>query len=150
MRIVESEAPITELDLDRAEQRMGVVLPDDLRDFLLRSNGGIPIPDCYRRGDEYYAVNCFVPLLGPDDGIEEALRVLRSDERSPPNVIPIADDPNGDIFVYSTDPATFGQIMFIQGDYFDDPDEFVVPLAPSLDFFLKSLVSHPDEPLHQS
>jgi hypothetical protein len=59
MRIVESEDPVTELDLDRAERRMAIVLPDDLRDFYLGSNGGIPIPDCFKRGDQYYSVSCF-------------------------------------------------------------------------------------------
>lgn len=137
MEIIESEEPLTEADLDKAEQRMGVVLPDDLREHYLRANGGIPIPDSYEHEGEYFTISCFLPVLGEGDGIVETLRLLRSDERSPAAAIPFADDPNGDLFVYSTGPTTFGEIHFIQSDYVDDPEQFVLRLAPSLKAFFR-------------
>lgn len=145
LKIIESKRSLNVDDLDAVERRAGITLPDDLREFYLLANGGIPIPDSYEKDGEYFTVSFFLPLLGEGQGFEEALRLLRSDERSPVDVIPFADDLNGDLFVYSVSPSTFGQVLFIQGDYFDDPDRFLISLAPSLKSFLSALVKHPED-----
>src|SRR5215472_5355466 len=39
-----SYPPVSEADVQRYEQRLGVTFPDDYRNFLLTTNGGIPTP----------------------------------------------------------------------------------------------------------
>jgi hypothetical protein len=46
----------------------------------------------------------------------------------------------GDHFLYCIRPGHFGEIAFLQGDYFGDESQFVVKLADSLSEFMESLV----------
>lgn len=138
-----SKQSLTIEDIARLEQRLGLVLPGDLRELYLRANGGVPQPDSFEKDDEFYTVQCILPIVGPDDGLEFAYTTLLANEVLPPNLIPFADDPNGDSFVYSIAPDSFGEIRFLQMDYYDDPERFVVKLAPSLKVFLDALVTPP-------
>lgn len=143
MKIIEPEIAVMDPDLDGVEARTGVVLPDDLRAFFLRNNGGIPVPDTYLCGGVLYTVSHFIPIKDNEHGLEQAFRFLWNDERSPENVIPIAMALGGDVFLYSIDEATFGNILIARSDYVDDERGFIVNLAPSLGLFLDGLVPHP-------
>jgi cell wall assembly regulator SMI1 len=144
MQITNTKQRLTPYDIAQLEQRLNLVFPADLREFYLRTNGGIPQPDSFEKEGEFYTIACIRAIVGPKDGLEGSYVTLRANDVLPPNMIPFADDLNGDYFVYSTAPESFGEIRFLQMDYYDDPERFVVKLAPSLQAFLDSLVDPPE------
>ena len=57
----------------------------------------------------------------------------------PRGYIPFASDEGGDLFMYSVEPDSFGNIMFNSHEDYGDDDRFVVFLAPTLREFINSL-----------
>src|SRR5262245_37563407 len=51
-----SYPPVSEVDVRRYEQRLGVTFPADYRNFLLSTNGGIPTPHYLDVPDENHVV----------------------------------------------------------------------------------------------
>jgi hypothetical protein len=62
----------------------------------------------------------------------------------PEGYIPFANDPSGDMFLYSVRPESFGNIMFISHEDYKDPDRYIVFLAPTLEQFINSLTELPE------
>lgn len=143
MEITASDRSLTAEDIAGVERRLGVEFPEDLRKLYLRVNGGIPAPDSFEMDGEFYVVQCILPILDPGDGLEGAYVTLVENELLPPDMIPFADDPSGDYFLYCIAPESRGEIHFLQTEYCDDPERLVVALAPSLTAFLDALVTLP-------
>ncbi|HVV34423.1 MAG TPA: SMI1/KNR4 family protein [Vitreimonas sp.] len=133
---------LSEVDLDAVEQRLGVALPDDLRDIYLQFNGGRPLRNVFRSASEEYDIQQFLAMKYADDnssfeGTYEDL--AKGNQFFPKGMIPFAVDDAGDYFLYSTRPESFGSIWFNQSDYINDPNRFLVRLAESLNAFLSAL-----------
>jgi cell wall assembly regulator SMI1 len=138
--------PLTQADLASVEKRLGVILPADLKDHYLRHNGGRPAPRFFEKNDEWYGVHQFLTMIHGDHntGFEETYRDLALDNPLfPAGVIPFAVDEGGDYFAYSVRPESYGQILFVQSDYFQEPDRYLVFLSPSLANFLDALADEP-------
>ena len=138
-------SPLSELDIDRVERRLGIHLPQDLKEHYLVHNGGRPRPRFFIKGGEPYGVHEFLPMNTGDTSFEHSyvMLVVRTPE-FPRGYLPFAYDEGGDYFLYSVKPESFGNIMFNQQDYYGDDERFVVFLAPSLREFINSLTEEPD------
>lgn len=134
---------LDEEDLDAVESRLRVKLPHDLRSLYKERNGGRLNLNCFPLGDELYEIWNVIPM-----GTREALgdlersykTLVESTEAFPKHVIPFAVDPGGDYYVYSLREDTFGSIYSVQSDYWDDPQRYMVLLAPTLAAFFAALI----------
>uniref|UniRef100_UPI0013DA4632 SMI1/KNR4 family protein n=1 Tax=Serratia marcescens TaxID=615 RepID=UPI0013DA4632 len=60
MVVFEGTAPaLSELDIRRVERKLGIRLPQDLKEHYLRFNGGTPRPDFFVKDGEAYDVEQF-------------------------------------------------------------------------------------------
>jgi cell wall assembly regulator SMI1 len=139
--------PLSEVDIKRVERRMGIHLPEDLKEHYLLHNGGRPRPRFFIKDGEAYGIHYFLAMNTGDDSSFEhdyAMLVHRTPE-FPRGYIPFAYDETGDYFLYSVKPDSFGNIMFNQHEYYGDDDRYVVFLAPSFSEFISSLTEEPDD-----
>lgn len=148
MTFVDTAPAVSDAELDELEATLGFPLPPDLRQHFLRFNGGRPVPNLFKKGDEYFPVNEFLPVKYGMRGTrfeDTYFDLVQGNDLFPNGLIPIASDAGGDYFCYSINPRNNGAICFYQSDYYDDPARSVVDLADSLESFLGSLVSDEDE-----
>jgi hypothetical protein len=144
---------LAEEDVRSAEQRLGRRFPEDYRRFLLRNNGGKPVPECFRMrslkdGTEAEgAVGWFFGLNtgNPNIDIEDNLRVY--DLRTPSRFVPIATDPGGNLICLSTQGSDFGAVYFWDHESELDQgnvagDEGVYAIAPAFQAFLEGLFTY--------
>jgi hypothetical protein len=105
------------------EARRGVLLPADYKAFLLKSNGGMPtpyvceVPGWHGRGSElgvFYGIHD-----DPDYQLDGACETY--EERVPPDLIPIANDANGNNICIGWKGKREGKIYF--WDHEDELDE---------------------------
>lgn len=149
MVVFEGTAPaLSELDIRRVERKLGIRLPQDLKEHYLRFNGGTPRPDFFVKDGEAYDVEQFFPMnIRKDVGLifeDTYLFLVHEKPEFPLGYIPFACDSAGDYFLYSVQPGSFGNIMFnSRADYGDD-DRYVFFLAPSLREFINSLTECPE------
>jgi cell wall assembly regulator SMI1 len=143
----DTASPLSELDIMRVERRLGVRLPQDLKEHYLMHNGGRPRPRFFVKDGEAYEVRKFLPMNTDDRGssFEGAYTILVvQTPEFPRGCIPFASDGSGDHFMYSVKPESFGNIMFNQHEYYGDDDRYVLFLAPTLREFIDSLTEEPD------
>lgn len=140
-------SPLSELDIRRVERRLGIHLPQDLREHYLLHNGGSPRPGFFHKDGDAYGVGEFLTMNTENPGNKassfEWTYVLLVDQTPefPRGYIPFADDDTGgDLFLYSVKPDNFGSIMFYQHDCYED-DRRVLFLARSLKEFINSLAA---------
>ena len=141
-------SPLSEVDIKRVERRLGIHLPQDLKEHYLLHNGGRPRPRFFLKDGEPYGVHQFFAMNtgGRTSSFEDAyVMLVDQTPEFPRGYIPFAYDEFGDYFLYSVKPDSFGKILFNQHEYFGDDDRFVVFLAPSFREFINSLTEEPDE-----
>jgi cell wall assembly regulator SMI1 len=143
-----TKPPLSELDIKRVENRLGIRLPQDLREHYLLHNGGAPRPQFFPKDGDAYEVRKFLPM-NIEDRIgatfeDTYVMMVEQTPDFPRGVIPFAIDPSGDKFLYSVRPESFGNIMFISHEDYEDPDRYFVFLAPTLKQFIDSLTELPD------
>jgi cell wall assembly regulator SMI1 len=146
VEFIRTAPAISEREIEAMERQLNLKLPDDLKAHYLRYNGGRPTPRFFEKDDEWYGVHQFMTMIHGDrnTGFEATYSDLVLDNPLfPDGVIPFADDEGGDYFVYSVRPESYGQILFVQSDYFEDPDRYVVFLSPSFGEFLEALAEEP-------
>ncbi len=140
-------SPLSEVDIKRVEHRLGVRLPQDLKEHYLLHNGGRPRPRFFVKDGEAYDVDQFLPMNtgGRGSNFEETyVMMVDQTPEFPRGYIPFADDSSGDLFLYCVKPDSFGNIMFNQHEYYGDDYRYVLFLAPTLREFINSLTEEPD------
>lgn len=143
---VKTAPALSSADIEATERRLNLRLPEDLKAHYLRHNGGRPQPRFFEKDGEWYGVHQVLAMVHGDrnTGFEASYESLVLDNPLfPAGVIPFAYDEGGDYFVYSLRPESYGQILFVQGDYFEEPDRYLVFLSPSLGAFLEALAEEP-------
>ena len=144
MEIIESYTPLNESDIEQIESKLGFALPGEYRVFLLKNNGGRPIPDGVKHEGEYFDfVSCFFGVrfnTYADDlfrNIEEYSEYVLS------HYLPIGDSPGGDLYCLSLKDGDFGSVYHWDhelANYDGDPwEENMTKLAGSLNEFLGNL-----------
>jgi hypothetical protein len=149
--IVDSAAPVTEEDLAQAERRMRCAIPPAFRSFLLAHNGGRPIPGVFAiHGvgsgevvDESRVRSFFgIHIEHHYNSLEDVVEIYRG--RLPSNIIPIADDPFGNVIGLAIDGEQEGAVYFWDHELEVEPGETPHPnsllfVAPSFEEFLNGL-----------
>jgi cell wall assembly regulator SMI1 len=116
MEILESGDALTPTDIETFEATIGKPLPPAYRNFLLTHNGGHPVPpvididDCPNGAT---VVQVFLSLTGPVESETLGWSWQAFQGRIPERLLPIADDPFGNIFCLSLDGADAGQMVFL-------------------------------------
>lgn len=136
-----SSTPISKNDLDKLEEKIGYTLPDEVKLFYLKNNGGKPNPYCVHDNKRLYTVNAFL-------SIEEILHDLDwTEEDYIPNeldikfVLPLAYDDFGNEFILYLDPDNYGKVYF----YVPEDDMKIYGVWDSFNDFLNNFVEDPDD-----
>ena len=143
----QTASPLSELDIKRVEHRLGIRLPQDLREHYLRYNGGTPRPRFFVKDGEAYDVDCFYSMnTGAKGRSFERIYIMMVDQTPefPRGYIPFADTTGAGFFMYSVNPESFGSIMFNQPECYGDDERYVLFLAPTLKEFIGSLTELPE------
>jgi hypothetical protein len=149
VQMYKSNGPITLAQINALEARFSFSLPTAYREFLLTYNGGSPEPCGFlyqNQGKSYRAIaNRF---LGIQDGsyslYEDLLTYKEREKRVPDNLIPIADDPGGNLICLSVSGSDCGKVYFwdhdLESDYGEEPDySNVYFIANSFEEFFQNL-----------
>ncbi|MEK0181796.1 SMI1/KNR4 family protein [Microcoleus anatoxicus] len=150
IQIHESYPPIAIAQIKSLEQRLGMQLPQNYINFLLSHNGGFPEIGgfVYRSevGNRLGVVNRFLGIhSGKYDNLDDYLMLYKEREkRIPSNLIPIANDPGGNLICLSIDGIDLGNVYFWDHDW-ESEDEAEVNysnvycIANSLEEFFQNL-----------
>jgi hypothetical protein len=105
----------TEEDVRKFEEKVGFTIPSDYRNFLLEKNGGIPnktIISVPNIGEK--VVQSFYALTNPVSTFTLSHLAKVYKNRLPSGMLPIADDPAGNIFITELIAGKdFGKIYFL-------------------------------------
>lgn len=131
-RMKDVKTPLTPIDIDAFEKRQNVILPPEYRAWLLRFNGGRPIPGEFtlpgKEGLEGVAW-FFAIHEGEHNNLDTECRYWRiTTGRLPETLIPIAGDGSGNLICISTDETDLGKVYF-----WDHEEETETPSTTNLD-----------------
>ncbi|MEG3895990.1 MULTISPECIES: SMI1/KNR4 family protein [unclassified Microcoleus] len=150
IQIHESYPPIAIAQIKSLEERLGMQLPQNYINFLLSHNGGFPEIGgfVYRSeaANRLGVVNRFLGIhSGKYDNLDDYLMLYKEREkRIPSNLIPIANDPGGNLICLSIDGSDLGNVYFWDHDW-ESEDEAEVNysnvycIANSLEEFFQNL-----------
>ncbi len=140
--------PVTPQQINELEMHLDISLPDDYKKFLLEWNGGKPTPDRFSIpgwSNKSSVVNRFLAVhAGKHSNLQKKIEVY--EDRLPRELIPIAEDPFGNLICLGLGGNRLGRIYF--WDHEDELDDEglsrldfsnVYELAESLKQFTDSL-----------
>ena len=145
-----SHATLQEDDITELERLLGVTLPGDYRLFLLAHNGGRPTPDGFLKSRDESDRDAIDWFLGVQAGAHNDLLsyVETYRDRIPPDLLPIAHDPFGNLVCLAVAGPRSGWVYF--WDHEEEAPEGeapdyrnVAPIARSLYAFLDGLTTFP-------
>lgn len=114
-QIRRSRVQLTERDIARVEMRLGISLPLQYREFLRSHNGGRPKPDAFpiadNASDDHGLVDYFL-CIKDDDVYNLADWVTDFQNRVPPDLLPIAVDPGGNLICLAIAGQNTGKVYF--------------------------------------
>lgn len=149
IQITDSKTPLSNSEIVEFEDEMGIVLPTQYRQFLLKFNGGHPTP-CefgFRRGaygrsmvSEFWAIH-----EGPSSLKWQFDAFKTREKRIADDLMSIACDPSGNQICLGINGNRNGQVFFWDHEEENDEDEpehNVYLIAPSFDEFLNGLTTY--------
>ena len=117
--VEDAKSPITTEDLDALEGRLGIKIPLQYRQWLLKYNGGRPIPSGFRFKREAgpYTDSTIAWFFAVYDGkfenFETKYRFWKiTTKRVPGDLVPIARDPFGNLICLSFSGDDQGRVYF--------------------------------------
>jgi hypothetical protein len=116
------ETQVTESQLNDLEKYLGVKFSQAYRDFMLITNGGIPLHGCFdsKDGTESSSVNFY--SVSPGDNFDMAENNDARTGRFPRGFVSIGADGNGnEICLDCNEGQTYGQVFF--WDHDDEADQ---------------------------
>nr|HQU46028.1 SMI1/KNR4 family protein [Pirellulales bacterium] len=120
-KVLDCARPLVADDVNCLEGEVGVSLPESYKAFLLRYNGGLPVPDSFpiegMPKNPYGVIQVF---FGIDRAIESSnikwnVEISRND--TPSNLFPIACTPSGDVLCLSLSGEDAGSVVL--WDYYN-------------------------------
>lgn len=154
IELVEPRPPVPAAELEAAERRLaelGHPIPPSYRAFLTEHDGGVPVKDRFSFEHEDRTMNEvvaeFLGLAPPS--APSAMNLIRTvsilGERVPLGVLPIADDPFGNLICLDGRDGRDGPVYFWDHEYEGEPpDEAnLYEIAPDLPSFLSLLREEP-------
>lgn len=128
MNLINSAESLSEQDVNKIEKDLGIKLPTDYKSFITHTNGGIPEVDMlYDFYDEVSQlentsiIRRFFSLYVDDNTLRNNMKVIynimRKEESVPVDIIPIADDPAGNIICMSLNKDDYGFIYYLNHEF---------------------------------
>lgn len=106
-------------ELEAFEKRNNIHLPIEYREFILKYNGGKPVPNSFNFIDSdgkksNSLVQYFLSIHNEKsfDNMELTYEYNINEERIPSYILPIASDPFGNYICISTKEESYGKIYF--------------------------------------
>jgi hypothetical protein len=155
LKVIESEKQLTKEDINNIENKLGLKLPVEYKQFLELHNGGHPLKDFYPLiepiwGDKVRGGNAdlawFLAIYeGEYENFERTLNTMRN--RIPKDLIPIARGSGGDLVCLCTQGDNYGKVYFWDHNWeAEDGQEptydNVYLVANSFTDFINSLYEH--------
>jgi cell wall assembly regulator SMI1 len=145
---------LREQDVAAVEEQLGYHLPEDYRRFILAHNGGRPVPDYFPiQGNPYFGDHASVHELhciasGEYLDLRRQVQVFR--DRVPPELLPIAHDPGGNLLCLGVSGLEYGKVYYWDHEQQvaegETPDyENVYLVADTFADFLEQLSPAPGE-----
>ncbi|MBD2800046.1 SMI1/KNR4 family protein [Xenorhabdus sp. M] len=140
-KIIDFKTPVNEGLISDFEQKIGSSLPNEYRLFLEKYNGGYPEPSSFQFFDsdnieDGSSVDRFLSL-GCEKYHDLNQYFINYKDRIPPNFLPIAHDPGGNLILISLNhdkPAIF----FWDHEFEADEDEGELPNMSNVHFISHS------------
>lgn len=144
-KILEPGKAINEADISATENSLNFKLPETYRKFLLKYNGGRPVPDSFKFKNKTHgsSVDWFLGIdENESNNLIEYLKIYKN--RIPHNFFPIASDPGDNLICISVGGSDDGKIYFWdyerEDDSADTPDySNVILIADTFDEFINNL-----------
>ena len=153
MKLLDSAAPLTQEDLCSLERQLGITLPEDYAEFMLRNNGGEPEEDWLfdfydgvTERDNTSVIRGFYKFYLHDDrpsydDFVKICSIMRAEKTIGKDMVAIADDPGGNPICLCVAGENCGKIYFADHEY-EDPNTgylFMSEIAQTFSAFLNML-----------
>ena len=144
-KMLEVGSALTDGHLADLERKLGVILLDEYRSFLLRYNGGRPNPSFFPihgfKDNAFGGIQLFLGVDVPirSSNLDWMYRTYQG--RIPQNIIPIAITGTGDVLGLSLYGSDKGHVYFWDHDNEHSPPTYenMYLIAPSFPEFLESI-----------
>lgn len=147
--IIDSERTLDISEISEIERIIGIKLPKEYSEFLLKFNGGKPIRNCFvLDSEDYKEVSHFYSERFSIYSGDLIKSINKYTDQIPSHYLPVAESPNGDVFCISLKKIDFGSVYIWDhemANYDGKPwEENMLKLAETLSIFLESLVNDID------
>ncbi len=148
MKINNSGSQLTGDIITEVEKQLKIKLPKDYKDFMIKHNGGRPEEDWgfdfieTGSGDTTSSLICdFATISNEYNSLQNGYKNLVEAEEIPPGLLPIADDPGGNIIFLSVAEEDYGKVCFGNHELADPETGFLVMslIADSFTEFIDKL-----------
>ncbi len=125
IRIKQSRSRITDPQIALLEQELGSRLPDDYKQFLLNTNGGVPEPNEFDvpATSTGSGVNIFYGSLAKAHDGDLVYEQILLKDRLPDRLVAIADAEGGNRVCLSSRPEDFGVVFFWDHELESETDQ---------------------------
>jgi cell wall assembly regulator SMI1 len=152
MLLINSAEQIKAEDIAEFENEVGIKFPEDYKRFMLKSNGGTPKEewlydffDEVTEAENTSVIREFFSLFSDNSvkmsNLREIYKIMTYEETISTDMLPIADDPGGNIIGISLNKDDFGYVYFINHEYDDLDTGYLVKskIAESFSNFIGAL-----------
>ena len=143
MKIKTTATLLTEVDISEFEISFKIKLPEEYRNFMLEQNGGRPEKewgfDFVETGNSNPtgSIICdFLAISTKYNSLQNAYRNLIESKEIPPGLLPIANDPGGNIIFLSVAKDDYGKVCFGNHEL-EDPETGYIVMSPIADSFIE-------------
>lgn len=156
MKLLNSAEPILREDVLEFGNYLGVKLPEDYVEFIVNANGGTPeldmLYDFYDEVSEQEntsVIRRFFSVISnaecEKNNIKFIYNVMRREEIIPFDMIPIADDPTGNVICISLSQNDYGAVYYLNHEFEDSDTGYLMrsKITDSFKEFIEKL--YPDE-----
>ncbi|MND90693.1 SMI1 / KNR4 family protein [compost metagenome] len=126
-KLLKSDSPVTEADIEALEINIGFKLPADFKDFYMDFNGGSPSREFWAEDEDFEPIRVedfkSISRIGASDGCETkyiggCYRLMQEKKVLPRQLVPFANDEAGNFICIEKDS---GRIIYFAVDVFQ-PD----------------------------
>lgn len=152
MKMEESGKKLNNDKILKFENELNIQLPLDYKNFMLKNNGGIPkkdwafdFVDTETNSITSSLITCFYVIYPEETDEDDDLRTIyqmhQEEEELPKDMLPIAEDPSGNVICMCVSKSNFGRIFFCDHELEDTETGYIVTyaIADSFSAFLDKL-----------
>ena len=143
---------ITAENIAKIECELGIKLPEDYKSFILQNNGGTPkkdllfdffdeVQECENTSVIQNLFSLYVDNSNPAYNVKVIYDIMVNDEAIPADMVPIGDNPGGNVISISLNKDDYGVVYFLNHEFEDLDTGYLVKskIANSFKAFMDSL-----------